>query len=575
MSEAREAPRTAKIGWIAWTDAPALVAFTLYFLGQPRAKVDDAFIFYRYAANWAAGLGPVFNPGEHVEGFSSDLWTAMLAVAARLGWAPHRAGPALGFACTAVTLLLLGHATRRAFPGRTWLHVLVPLGTAFSAGVIFYAASGMDTPLFAAVLLASALAAVSAIEHDDWRALAVCVPLLALVRAEGPVYVGLLIACVLPAAARRGSASLLRWAGVATLAAASIAALFAVRAAYFGDVLPASMRSKAIVPHTWIEIEHHRAHAHDLVVLLARGVRHELLLLSVLALPVMALVICAVRRRPLPALMVTLLLIVLLTTTIGVVAAGDWMPYHRHSAAVWGMGLLLLAWSGVELGGRYAGIVSVLALLAGAWRGAEGVPRMGNPLTMASLRSGDLDLSTQRLGTTLAGLQPQPVVVSNIIGEFAYAAGPRVYVRDALGLTDAHNSHFGEDWFLNFGRTDERYTFGTPCDVVISNRALDLVHLLQYARDAKGTPRPFVLQAAPGWLEQRYFVATAAGSPATGAVARLAGTAPVPLDSSTTAVVQRYELSARGWALAGLPAAVAAAHGDPFTRPRGARAPTR
>src|SRR5690349_2246247 len=100
----------------SWTDAPALLAFTALFFGQRPARVDDAFIFYRYAANWAAGLGPVFNRGEHVEGFSSDLWTALLAGAARLGIVPEIAGPALGFLFAAAALLLLGQATRRALP---------------------------------------------------------------------------------------------------------------------------------------------------------------------------------------------------------------------------------------------------------------------------------------------------------------------------------------------------------------------------------------------------------------------------------------------------------------------------
>src|SRR5262245_33211087 len=36
--------------------------------------VDDIFISMRFAANLAKGRGPVFNPGERVEGFSTPLW---------------------------------------------------------------------------------------------------------------------------------------------------------------------------------------------------------------------------------------------------------------------------------------------------------------------------------------------------------------------------------------------------------------------------------------------------------------------------------------------------------------------
>ena len=46
---------------------------------------DDAYIAYRYAENWARGLGPVFNSGERVEGYSDFLWVALLTPVARLG----------------------------------------------------------------------------------------------------------------------------------------------------------------------------------------------------------------------------------------------------------------------------------------------------------------------------------------------------------------------------------------------------------------------------------------------------------------------------------------------------------
>src|SRR5262245_5079445 len=53
---------------------------------------DDAFISFRYARNFSAGAGLVFNPGfERVEGYSNFLWVLILAAGNRLGWAPHEA----------------------------------------------------------------------------------------------------------------------------------------------------------------------------------------------------------------------------------------------------------------------------------------------------------------------------------------------------------------------------------------------------------------------------------------------------------------------------------------------------
>lgn len=45
---------------------------------------DDAYITLRYARNLFLGNGPVFNPGERVEGYSNFLWMAMLSA---FGWA--------------------------------------------------------------------------------------------------------------------------------------------------------------------------------------------------------------------------------------------------------------------------------------------------------------------------------------------------------------------------------------------------------------------------------------------------------------------------------------------------------
>ncbi len=47
--------------------------------------LDDAFIYMRYAENFTAGHGFVFNPGEVCDGYSSFLWVAILALAHSCG----------------------------------------------------------------------------------------------------------------------------------------------------------------------------------------------------------------------------------------------------------------------------------------------------------------------------------------------------------------------------------------------------------------------------------------------------------------------------------------------------------
>src|SRR5881628_2216601 len=56
------------------------VAATLALGIACNGLVDDAYIQFRYASNLAAGHGPVFNPGERLEGASGGLWIAAIAL---------------------------------------------------------------------------------------------------------------------------------------------------------------------------------------------------------------------------------------------------------------------------------------------------------------------------------------------------------------------------------------------------------------------------------------------------------------------------------------------------------------
>src|SRR5262245_19899791 len=81
-----------------WFGLALLVAAAAWIVFR-RFTVDDAFIAYRHAEHLARGLGPVMNPGERVEGVSNLPWTLLLGAAARLGIAPHLAGPGLSTLC--------------------------------------------------------------------------------------------------------------------------------------------------------------------------------------------------------------------------------------------------------------------------------------------------------------------------------------------------------------------------------------------------------------------------------------------------------------------------------------------
>ena len=69
--------------------ATLAVCHALSFAGS--GPFDDDFILYRYARNLVEGQGPVFQPGERVEGFTSPLTVLLLAWGLRLGLAARTA----------------------------------------------------------------------------------------------------------------------------------------------------------------------------------------------------------------------------------------------------------------------------------------------------------------------------------------------------------------------------------------------------------------------------------------------------------------------------------------------------
>lgn len=138
-----------------------------------RWTADDAFISFRYALNWSRGLGPVYNAGERVEGYTNFLWTAILTPLAALRIDLEQAAIALGILCYGALLVLIARRGRwLADPDATadqprtkgnarsndpggWSAVPLSFAAiALSRHSSVYATSGLETPLF--VLLVTA-----------------------------------------------------------------------------------------------------------------------------------------------------------------------------------------------------------------------------------------------------------------------------------------------------------------------------------------------------------------------------------------------------------------------------------
>jgi hypothetical protein len=136
--------------------AAAALAFVLACAAYRDSVIDDAFIVFRYADHLLAGHGPVFNPGERVEGFTSPLWLLLLAAGHAAGFDYLALVPTLGIAFGLAAIGATHALARRVAPG--WPAVLAPLLLALHPGFAMWSVHGLETALFVA-LTASGLAA--------------------------------------------------------------------------------------------------------------------------------------------------------------------------------------------------------------------------------------------------------------------------------------------------------------------------------------------------------------------------------------------------------------------------------
>lgn len=218
---------------------------------------DDEYIAFRFAANLADGSGFVFNPGERAEGVVHPLWTALLALAARLGLAPEHSGPLLNaLASAGIWALLLAYALRWSPLRGAQLAALVPLAAlALCRSFAQYSVYGLETRLFEMLILAAALRALLEIEDlapdaPQRRPLAGALFALAeLVRPEALLLGGCALACASAREllGRRRSARIASWWLGLLL---PVGLHFLLRRAYFGEWLPIPYYAK-VDGRTW------------------------------------------------------------------------------------------------------------------------------------------------------------------------------------------------------------------------------------------------------------------------------------------------------------------------------------
>ena len=211
--------------------------------------LDDSFITLRYSRNLANGLGPVWNGGERVEGYTSFLWVLLNAGFAKAGLNVVSGALALSFLALIASLLLVvglwrvwadeePPRTRLASPFLPTLAILV-LGLVH--GVSFWGFSAMETPLVMMLITAGVyLHLLERRNRAPFFASALVLTAAAMTRPEALVLVPITGAFKLGEAlvSERRSREILRVAIWAALFLALYGAYFLWRYSYYGYLLP-------------------------------------------------------------------------------------------------------------------------------------------------------------------------------------------------------------------------------------------------------------------------------------------------------------------------------------------------
>lgn len=208
---------------------PALIVFAI-LAWQLDFTQDDAYISYRYVANYINGHGLVYNIGERIEGFTNFGWVVYLIFWGALGveflLMSKLTGFALGVGVVILTYLLAQAAFSRW--GR-WPALIATYLVAFNQSLAYWSPAGLETSAFAFL----ATLALYLYLRRSWLLIA-ALTLAVWVRPEGALVAGLLIVVDLLVNRR-----LPRFVILCTAAAFVASLPFVVfKLGYYGSILP-------------------------------------------------------------------------------------------------------------------------------------------------------------------------------------------------------------------------------------------------------------------------------------------------------------------------------------------------
>ena len=161
-----------------------LVAIVIWLAVMSEFRLDDSFITYRYARNFAQGIGLVYNIGDNVLSTTAPLYAILLGVLSFIIPDFHVLGSLIG----TLSIGLGGWLICNLLPRR------MPQGIRMWAGLVY----ALSSPLWLALGLETAfwillvLAAVWMVQEESWAWAGLLVGLAVLARPDAALPAGLL-----------------------------------------------------------------------------------------------------------------------------------------------------------------------------------------------------------------------------------------------------------------------------------------------------------------------------------------------------------------------------------------------
>jgi hypothetical protein len=193
--------------------------------------LDDAYITYRYVANAVSDVGPYYNAGERVLGYSTALFFLSIQLLTRLGMEVEWAGRCVAFAGELLVPILLYFLLSRW--SRWSVALLTAMVLAFHPAWVWAGHSGMETTLYVSCIFATALASTA----PRQRGVGLFYGLTVLTRPDGIV-----LGALLPFLLRSWR---IRWREAACFLLVVLAWAWYAWVQY-GSVLPHSIEAKSV-----------------------------------------------------------------------------------------------------------------------------------------------------------------------------------------------------------------------------------------------------------------------------------------------------------------------------------------